>query len=522
MKRRQFLKSTALLSASAVLLPRAAFSASITAAHPYQRLEHLYLSDFAAEQDEGPVLFGNRRNQWLTTLRRKNFPLSQETIALFSLSGETWKETDAVTPTLGEYETVTAVCADDGQPIVVWTEIVQNQWLIRASLMTGGKFQPPATISLGTQRSINPVIKATGPHGYVLAWEVFSAGEFSIHLSRYENGRWSAPVRLAGQETSCFEPAIEVAPSGEIHVVYACTHGVHRNIRLAILDPRSLQLIKTVTVAEGGGLTDRVNINAKPALAFDRGNRLWISWENNRDTTRLEDSDNYTGDRCCAMVCYENGRLYEQKENGRWLFRGKNDHRPSFFKNPAGDLFILTHCGGAFGPAPFWSFRISHLDPVRGWVPPTTLVQTKQKGEGQRPSIAFAEDGKTFWFAWKSDQTKSLCTCCAGPHVAEVAAPDLIHARRGQLELELFSAPEFSESTHPLNLVETVVSEHVPVDNFRPKISGRRRQPRPTVTYRGETYTLLRGNLHEHSENSNCWPAGTDGTLDDDFRYGLY
>ena len=42
------------------------------------------------------------------------------------------------------------------------------------------------------------------------------------------------------------------------------------------------------------------------------------------------------------------------------------------------------------------------------------------------------------------------------------------------------------------------------------------------MNYCGEAYTLLRGNLHEHTENSNCWSAGTDGTLHDDFRYGLY
>jgi hypothetical protein len=70
--------------------------------------------------------------------------------------------------------------------------------------------------------------------------------------------------------------------------------------------------------------------------------------------------------------------------------------------------------------------------------------------------------------------------------------------------------------------VAAVVTEHHPVDDFRPVISGRMRLPRPTVDYRGETYTLLRGNLHEHSENSNCWPAGTDGTLHDEFRYGIF
>ena len=94
---------------------------------------------------------------------------------------------------------------------------------------------------------------------------------------------------------------------------------------MTILDPKSLKPAASMPIAMGGGLKDRVNINAKSSAAFDRNGLLWISWENNRFTSRFEDSDNYTGDRCCAMVCYRNGRLYEQKENGRWLFEGKND-----------------------------------------------------------------------------------------------------------------------------------------------------------------------------------------------------
>jgi len=520
MNRRQFLRSAVFASASAALLPRLSFGESLGINSPYQRLESLYLSDFDAEQDEAPILFGNGRQTWLTTLRRKDFPDCQEIISGFSLNGETWKETEPVTPA-GEYEAVVAVCADGGEPIDVWTAIEKNRWLIKVAIAKDKKFQPPVAISDPAQRSINPVVKAIGPRSYLVAWEVFAKGQFSIYLSRFDGVRWSKPMRVADETTNCFEPAIEVASSGEIYLAYSCTDGVHRNVQLAILDPHTLQTIKTVPVAVGGGLKDRVNINARPALAFDREQRLWISWENNRFTSRLEDSDNYTGDRCCAMVCYFNGQLYEQKEIGRWLFQGKNDHSPTFFKDPAGNLFVMTHCGGGDKTTPFWSFRISHLDPATGWASPTTLVQTKQKGELQRPSIAFAADAKSFWMIWKSDLTKNVCTCCPSPDGAATVT-DTIHSRRGRLELERFAAPNLTAASQPLNLVETLVAEYHPVENFRPAISGRQRQSRPTVNYRGETYTLLRGNLHEHTENSNCWPAGTDGTLHDDFRYGLY
>ncbi|MCP4294297.1 MAG: hypothetical protein GY786_01680, partial [Proteobacteria bacterium] len=156
-------------------------------------------------------------------------------------------------------------------------------------------------------------------------------------------------------------------------------------------------------MAIGGGFEDRVNINVKPNLAFDKEDRLWISWENNRFAHRLNDSDNYTGDRCCAMVCYHEGELLEQKQNGRWLFQGMNDHWPTFQKDLKNNLFVVTHCGGDFVGNPYWKFRISYLDPASGWSAPETILQTKQKGESIKPTITFEQDNKSFWLSWKSE-----------------------------------------------------------------------------------------------------------------------
>ncbi len=521
MNRRQFIRNTLLVSATATVWPRLAFGADKKDSAAYQKLDQLSLSDFEAEQDEAPLLFGDGNQTWLTTLRRKDFPDGQEIISCFALDGKNWKEIQPVT-VAGEYEAVAADCAHGGEPIVVWTAIENSRFLIKATVSKKNKFQAAITTSDPAQRSINPVVKAIGPHSYLVAWEVFAQGQFTIHAARCDDGKWSAPVKVAGDATSCFEPALAVAKSGEIYLAYTSTEGVHRNIFLTILDAQTLATVKTVPVAIGGGLKDRVNINAHASLAFDHEQRLWISWENNRFTARLEDSDNYTGDRCCAMVCYADGQLSEQKEIGRWLFTGENDHLPTFFKNPQGQLYVLTHSGGTqHGKKEYYSFRISRLDPALGWTPPVTLMETKQKGELQRPSIAFAKDGKSFWFIWKSDLRKQICTCCPGPE-PDKTVMEMVDARRGRLEMECYAAPIFSADAQPLTLVPTIVTEFHPVENFRPLISGRLRQPRPTLTYNGETYTLLRGNLHEHTEKSICWPAGTDGTLHEDFRYALY
>ena len=465
MNRRRFIRNTLLVSATAAVWPRLSFGADKKDSATYQKLDHLYLSDFEAEQDEAPILFGNGSQTWLTTLRRKEYPDTQEIISCFTLDGKNWRETSPVVGA-GEYEAVAADCANGGEPIVVWTAIENGRFVIQAAVAKKNKFQTAVTISGPAQRSINPVVKTIGLHSYVVAWEVFTQGQFTIHAARCDDGKWSVPVKVAGDAMSCFEPALEVAKSGEIYLAYTSTEGVHRNIQLAILDPQSLATVKTVPVAIGGGLKDRVNINAHASLAFDWEQRLWISWENNRFTTRLEDSDNYTGDRCCAMVCYIGGQLCEQSIVGRWLFTGENDHLPTFFKNAQGHLYVLTHSGGtAHGKKEFYSFRLSRLDPALGWTPPVTLMETKQKGELQRPSIAFAKDGKSFWFIWKSDLRKQICTCCPGPE-PDKTVMEMVDARRGRLEMERYAAPDFSAAAQSLNLVPTIVTEFHPVENF--------------------------------------------------------
>jgi hypothetical protein len=518
MKRRQFLKQTALFSASAALMPRLGYSQAKTP-RPFELVNHMYLTDFCHEQDETPILFGNRQRSWLTTLRRLEYPEHREIISLFELEGGNWKEANPVTAEPGQFEAISADCAIDGEPLVTWTEMRNGQWLIQAALWGYGKFQSPVTLSDPRRRSINPVVKAIGSRSFIVVWEDYAGGKFSVWLSRSQEGRWCRPLEVAGGGASCFEPVLAVGGGGEIYLVYSCTDGPHRNIQMAILDPKSLKPAASIPIAVGGGLKDRVNINAKSSAAFDRKGQLWISWENNRFTSRLEDSDNYTGDRCCAMVCYRNGKLYEQKENGRWLFQGKNDHLPTFHKDRTGNLFVVTHCGGDFEKNPFWSFRVSCLDPAQGWTKPVTLLETKQKGESLRPTILFTEKSDTFWLAWKSEAWKPRCDC--HPEVAP-AEDGQIKARRGMLEMQQFAAPRLADAPRELNLAEAVVEEHHPVKDFRSCISGRPRVARPKSSHQGETYTLLVGNLHEHTEHSDCWPAGTDGTLHDDYRYGLF
>ena len=515
MQRREFIRNSFLVSATTFLVPTIGYSSNGFDRKNFEMLRSLQLSDFEDEQDESPMLFQNKNDSYLTTLRRLEYPSDKEIISLFKLEKGNWKEQNPVTKTPGSYECISADCHKDGLPIVTWAEVKNDQWIINASIQINGEFSSPVEISDASKRSINPIVKAVSANSYLLAWESFEKGKFSIYISKYENGSWNEPARVTDITQSCFDPALEQDKEGNIYVAYDITDGPHRNIEMKILSA-ALNEIKTVPIAIGGGFEKRVNINVKPNLGFDTSNRLWISYENNRFAKRLEDSDNYTGERCCAMVCYVNGELLEQKEIGRWLFIGMNDHWPTFHKDLDDNLYVVTHCGGAFVGNPYWRFRMAYLDPKMGWSQPETILQTKQKGESIRPTISFDYKNESFWLAWKSKNFQDRDYDNPEKHVNR---KDTI--RRGMLEINQFTAPVISEKGGKLSFVSTVVEEYHQVDGFVPVLSGRPKSKRTTMTHNGETYTLLLGNLHEHSEISSCWPAGTDGTLHDDYRYGM-
>ncbi len=400
--------------------------------------------------------------------------------------------------------------------MVAWTSLKEGQWIIEVAVGDESGFKNHQEFGPYQGKYIKPVLATPAPGRAWLAWECFKEGQFSIFLTKYQDGKWGPSVEITIENKSMFDPAIAEGKDGKLYLVYGVTDGVHQNIEMKILDGANLNPVDTVPVAVGGGLADRVNMNTNPALAFDKTGRLWISWENNRNSQRTEDSDCFTGDRACAMVCYENGKIFESEKQGKWLFNGINDHLPAFIYDQRGELHALTHCGGDFESNPFWKYRISSLDPKKGWSDPITIHQTSQKGQTTRPALIFEANDH----CWLATRPEKWFEEDAAPEHAQPADKST-RKRLSKLELHQFKMTSLGING-TLNLKPTVVEEHHPVAGFLPKICGRPRTRRKTMDYKGETYTLLLGNLHEHTEISSCWPAGTDGTLHDDYRFGIY
>ncbi len=512
MKRREFIRIAT--TASVVpAIPGVRFS-SVSGEDPVVLNQKLLLKGKDDEQEEYPSLVtGGDGNMWTYALRRISYPENSELISAFHYKGKDWIETEPVTKVPGQFEAPVAACATGGKPVVAWTEIKNEEWVINVAHMQGKGFSDPFTFRAKSGRFINPVLIAPNKNQTWIAWESLHNRKFTIHVSKYENGQWSEPIVIDKGENSCWEPAMAEDKNGDLYVAYGLTHGYHQNIEMAIIDGHSLSIKKTVPIALGGGLKDRVNLNTKPALAFDAVDRLWISYENNSNTHRLEDSDNYTGDRCCAILSYQDGKVVAPDKKGKWLFQGKNDHKPTFIKDNLGHLYLATYCGGDFIGNPHWQYRLSWLDPQKGWAEPVTMLQTSQKGVLLPPAIAFDKKNK-LW----------LATCIEEiSHKKSVTdSAEIVNSRLTQLAIHQFTTSELSKEYATIGFKNAAVREFLPADETISQFSGHPKVSRETITLDGETYSLVYGNLHEHSENSVCWPAGNDGTLHDDYRFGMF
>jgi hypothetical protein len=511
-KRRQFIKVSTSATLALSSLPIINFSGE-KSKNEILLKDSFVLKGFDDELEESPSLVSNGEGEiWLFSLRRLSFPTQLETISCFRLTEDGWKETEPATKNQGMYENLVASCANGGKPFVAYSQIDDGKWYIKVSKFGDSMFENPFTFSSKSGRSINPVLITPNKKKAWIAYESFEDGIFSIKISKYINESWSESIEVKKEKQSVFHPALAEAKNGDLHVAYTVTEGFHKNIELAIIDGISLKLKNRISVAIGGGHKDRVNINNRPAIAFDKNDRLWISYENNRDITRFEDGDNYTGDRCCAILSYENGKIVEIEGNEKWLFRGENDHNPKFVKDIDGNLFLFTNSGGTFD-ARHWKCRVSWLDAEKGWKQPQLLLQTNNQGFMVPPAVVF-DKNNDFYFSTVTEKF------FRGEEI-NANSPSTMK-RLSEVNISSYSAPKIPSRKSSLKFSETVIKEYTPDKTTIGPISGHPHVERRKKIIEGIEYTLLYGNLHEHSNSSNCWPAGTDGTLDDDYRFGMY
>jgi hypothetical protein len=412
-----------------------------------------------------------------------------------------WSKGARITPGEGKYETPRIACASGGKPMAVWVKNTGNAWIVESSVHDGKKFAKPQAAVMGPGRAANPCLIAGKDNTFWLGWEVYEKGKFRVCLKQYTGGKWGSLIEVTKGKSNSYDPALALDKSGKLWITYSVAENAEKNIYLAMYDVEQGKIGIPIEIALGG---EGPSMNSSPAVTCDGEGRVWVAWEVRELGTTDSIMRSYFGKKECRIVCYRDGKLWEVKPGaagyqGKTVFGGGSNRFPTFAVG-GGRLWLFSR--NFHKPRRTWGMTVSWLEGDKGWKKPISLLDGLDGvvlGREEPPAVAIA-DKNSFWIAWQGDnyfKSKIPVKEMKGDiYVARIVSP---------LPEPACGPPSFKETS--------------------PGVHSRRRFGRPWVERRKlkkgkEEYTLLYGNLHEHTDLSVCHLYGADGILDDNYRWG--
>jgi hypothetical protein len=460
--------------------------------------------------DSPGIASDSQGSSWTVYLRRLSEGGQQIVVGHFG-EGEIPKP--VFTSEVGSFESPVVCCGEGQLAMAVWSEERGDKWILSGMELKDGRAGEAECVVAGPGRAANPRLAAGKGGDYWLVWESYEKGAFSICLKRYHNKKWGKVIRVTNGKANAYEPTAVVDSDGKVWLAYSKAEGFDHNIKLCSYDPAKGVMGEVIDVAIGGKAKRKPNLNAHPDVGLDYEGRLWIAWERRTGGRACW----YAG-RECVVVCYSDGDIKEVAGQSKAVFRGSNDHLPTFTKDGMGRLWLFTRRGPEGNVwidgrskryrIRKWAIRASRLG-SEGWSEPLTLFEDTPSmiGRDHRPAMA-AEGDDFFSLLWESDNFPSVL-----PEKYQYTLHYArLHLPPEKLEKSSFSLKKTNTQYH--------VSSNLRMDPaYKAQNIGRQRGRRRKITRDGQEYTLLFGNLHEHTNLSQC--SLGDGSIDEEYHYGI-
>jgi hypothetical protein len=408
-----------------------------------------------------------------------------------------WGPVRELTPRDGAYETPTlSVHPRTGQVLVLWVCNQGEDWRLESVLPESRERTVQLVAPPDQGRVAHPVLTPDREAGFWAAWENYANGRFTIRIAHWTAGRWEEAITLETGPGNAYHPALAVDSAGRPWISYCRPEAGERHLYVTALgtDGRTTQAPRPVCRA--GRRTYQCG---RSSLVFDAEERLWIAWEHIHPGKRR---DAYFGMCECHVACLQDGRLFAvvpegQRHRGVAPLRSANHQQPELRVDADGRLWLLSRASRQERRA--WTITASLLDGERGWTHPVDLLPGQPLGRRGPAAVGLSADGLVH-AVWQGDNV------LAGKPLSEIRGP--LYAARGRLPAPAPEGPPVRLSP----IEPRAETGSVPY---------RHHTPRRTVEVDGEHYTLLFGNLHEHSIISRCWSDCSDGDLHDNYRYGM-
>jgi len=432
-------------------------------------------------------------------------------VMLTWFDGEKWAQPIPVTDEGLDVWRPTVAVDDKGIVWVVWSQNLEGNWDLMAR-----RFDPKAKnwsrverLTIEEGADINAVAVRSASGRVWLAWQGWRDGNFDI-LAMPLGDKKVKPLRVGSKTANEWSPSIAADSKGNLFVVFDTYEAGNYDVRLWVIsevEPNT----KQVSVVTNSPLFE-----ASASVACDLQDRVWIAWEERgenwgkdtgayyRDKGGNPGTTLYNAGARVRVACWQNGQLLYPADVTQNLPQGLRNFNsyPRLAVDRSGRVWLsFRHREGWRGPAgTYWQFHLTSYDGNR-WTTPVPVIYSDNLLDN-RPALVGLTTGHLL-VIYSGDGRYRY----AGPLevVNNALYATFVRFETPQqpvlTETMPFTTPSEVKSIHP--------TERQDIARFR----------NFKLTIGRETYTLMRGEFHRHTEISA--DGGGDGALEDMWRYAL-
>jgi hypothetical protein len=419
-------------------------------------------------------------------------------------SGAGWSSPMRLTDEKGDVFHTEIAEDKSGRVWVVWSQRSGEDWDLYARAYDGRNWDARRKLTTGRNPNMFHRLIADGEGNLHLVWIGWEKGESELLSSRLENGKLSDPVNVS--EGNAWMPDAAADSQGNLWVAWDSYRAGNYDIFLR-------RVAADGTLGPIQQITKSPRFQAHASVAVDKQDRVWLAWDESgsnwgKDWNRDDQwrSTTLYADRHPRIAVIENGVLKEPAADVTAAIPPRYNR---YIENPHltvdGDgrvwlaLQIRTATGSNrvdfWASGGHWEHFLTSYEGDR-WTPATMVPDSYSRPDG---IFRIASAAQGIWMAWVNDNR-----LFAAPKMHNVieAAPFAA------------SAPPVTAALEPyVETPGTAAPGHLHEAQDVAQIRGYR------ATVAGQTYRILRGDFHRHTEISA--DGAGDGSVEDYFRYML-
>ncbi len=442
----------------------------------------------------------------------------------YSKSRRVWSEPVA-TSGAGPDVMRTAVAVDGGgRAWVFWSASQDGNFDLFARAYAQGAWSPRLRLSREPGPDLNPVATTDLKGRVWVVWQGFRHGNLEILAAAQEGDGFTAESTVSRSAASDWDPAIAAGPRGEIAIAWDTYDKGDYDVwfRHALFAPGTGIVMDSPTPVAASQ-----NFEARPAIAYDPMNRLWVAYEASaakwgKDFGAYEKTGValYQG-HTLQVKCFQytvgsfataaplsavlpgppKAQLFPPRLG---VTQGALNTFPRLAADPDGKVYLGFRAAAGNERSPVgtvWLENVVYFDGAR-WRGPVVAPHTDNLMDA-RPALLAVAPGTLLMVAAADHRLSQLAGVAKASQVNNDLYAVELRVPREQQAAQLTPLPE-EKPAPPHPEAEPEAAQAAFLRDYR-------------VSLAGQDYRLLRGEFHRHTEISG--DGGRDGPFIDAYRY---